>query len=87
MELIEAAGLQSFITAGHWRRIKCFFYTTASPKIKEAGKVQPLTLLVSGKQVQWKGKTPGPYHWQLKRAHFIAQQTPCLVLIMSSFKV
>lgn len=59
-ELIEAARLQSFITDGEWRRIKCFLYPTANPKIKRAREAQ--ALLVSQKWVHWKGKTPSLCH-------------------------
>ena len=85
-ELIEAARLQSFITDGEWRRIKCFLYPTANPKIKGAREAQ--ALLVTQKQVQRKGKTPSLCHgggWD--QLLYIVQQPSCQALTINSFEV
>lgn len=85
-ELIEASRLQSFITDGEWRRIKCFLYPTANPKIKGAREAQ--ALLVTQKQVQRKGKTPSLCHgggWD--QLLYIVQQPSCQALTINSFEV
>lgn len=55
-QLIEAAGLQSFIIDGHTRRIKCILQPAANPKIRGARQVQELKLPASRKRPYFSGR-------------------------------